>query len=397
MGSRKSRLAAHLTKPEPAPSSRGGKPLTEKAYTVHLSIMHFPYSPRGRGSLVNPPNRFESHSCESDLGAWEEIARTDPEFETPRLPTEFLRDDSQSIISANDSPDIGFRYSLNPYRGCEHGCAYCYARPYHEYLGYSAGIDFETRILIKERAPELLEAALARKSWRPEALACSGVTDCYQPIERKLEITRRCLEVLVSFRQPVGIITKNALVLRDLDLLAELASHGAAKVAISLTTLDRSLSSCLEPRASRPAARLEAIRQLSEAGIPVGISLAPVIPGLNDHEIPALMEAAAAHGARFASATVLRLPHAVKNVFSAWLDQFAAPRKDLILGRIREIRGGAWNDSRFGRRLTGEGPLAEQIAQLVAVSKRHHGLDGPRQPLSSAAFRRRQPGQLELF
>ncbi len=347
--------------------------------------------------MENPPNRFERLAVESDPGAWEEIAGSDPDFEPRRVRTEFLRDDSQSILSANASPDIGFAYSLNPYRGCEHGCAYCYARPYHEYLGYSSGIDFESRILVKERAAGLLEEALAKKSWRPTPLACSGVTDCYQPVERTLEITRRCLAVLVDFRQPVGIVTKNALVVRDLDLLAELASHGAAKVVLSLTTLDAKLASAMEPRASRPAARLAAMKALSEAGIPVGASIAPIIPGLNDHEIPALVAAAAAHGAGFASGTMLRLPYAVKDVFAAWLERFEPDRKELILGRIRQVRKGALNDTDYGSRMTGTGPLAEQIAQLLAVSKRRHGLDRPRVPLSTAAFRRRMPGQLELF
>lgn len=357
---------------------------------IHLSH-------RGRGTVESPPNRFERLSIESDDGAWEEIAKVDPDFEPRRLRTEFLRDDTKSLITANDSPDIGFTHSLNPYRGCEHGCAYCYARPYHEYLGYNAGIDFETRLLVKERAPELLEAELAKKSWVPTSLACSGVTDCYQPIERKLEITRRCLAVLADFRQPVGLITKNALVTRDLDHLRDLAQHGAVNVVLSLTTLDAHLASVLEPRASRPSARLEALKTLSDAGIPVGVSVAPIIPGLNDHEIPALMEAAAAHGATFASGTVLRLPHSVKDVFSAWLDRFEPGKKALILGRVTELRGGKLNDANFGSRMRGSGPLADQIARLLEVAKRRAGLDRPRDVLSTQAFRRRMPGQMELF
>ena len=357
---------------------------------IHLSH-------RGRGTVESPPNRFERLSIESDDGAWEEIAKVDPDFEPRRLRTEFLRDDTKSLITANDSPDIGFTHSLNPYRGCEHGCAYCYARPYHEYLGYNAGIDFETRLLVKERAPELLEAELAKKSWVPNSLACSGVTGCYQPIERKLEITRGCLAVLADFRQPVGLITKNALVTRDLDHLRDLAQYGAVNVVLSLTTLDAPLASVLEPRASRPAARLEAMKTLSDAGIPVGVSVAPIIPGLNDHEIPALMEAAAAHGATFASGTVLRLPHAVKDIFSAWLDRFERGKKALILGRVAELRGGKLNDANFGSRMRGTGPLADQIARLLEVAKRRAGLDRPREVLSIRAFRRRLPGQLELF
>jgi DNA repair photolyase len=359
--------------------------------------MPFHLSGRGRGTTETPPNRFERHAVEEDEGAWEEIARTDPDFEPRKVPTRFLRDDSQSIISSNSSPDIGFDYSLNPYRGCEHGCAYCYARPYHEYLGFNSGLDFETRIMVKENAPDLLERELARKSWKPATLACSGVTDCYQPVERELSITRGCLEILVRFRNPVGIVTKNALVTRDIDLLRELVSHDAAVVVISLTTLDSDLSGILEPRASRPSARLETIGALSDAGIPVGISLAPIIPGLNDHEIPAIMEAAADRGASFASGTVLRLPHAVKDVFSSWLDEHIPDRKDLVLGRVREMRGGKLNESRFGTRMTGSGPLADQIAGILEVAKRRHGLDSPGKALSTAAFRRCLPGQNELF
>ncbi len=359
--------------------------------------MPLPVSHRGRGTVENPPNRFEKLSIETDAGEWEEIARVDPDFEPKRPKTESLRDDSQSIISTNQSPDIGFTHSLNPYRGCEHGCAYCYARPYHEYLGFNAGLDFETRIMVKERAPELLEEHLSRKSWNPTPLACSGVTDCYQPLEGKLEITRRCLEVLASFRNPIGIVTKNALVARDVDLLGELAAHDAATVVLSITTLDSELSGILEPRASRPAARLRTLRELSEAGIPAGVSVAPIIPGLNEHEIPSILQAAADHGATFAFGTVLRLPYGVKDVFSSWLDRFLPEKKERILGRVRELRGGQLNRSEFGTRLSGTGPLADQIQQILAVSKRRAGLEGTRNSLSTAAFRRRLPGQMELF
>lgn len=356
-----------------------------------------PISPKGRGTVSAPGNRFESLHVESDPGAWEEIAATDPDFELSRPETVVLKDESQSIVTRNHSPDIGFDFSLNPYRGCEHGCAYCYARPYHEYLGFNCGIDFETRILAKPNAPSLLEERLSKKSWKPASLACSGVTDCYQPIERELKITRSCLEVLADFRNPVGIVTKNALVSRDVDLLGELADHGAAAVVLSITTLDPILAGTLEPRASRPKARLEAIRKLSEAGIPTGVSVAPIISGLNDHEIPAILEAAAAHGAQFATGIVLRLPFAVKDIFSGWLERFSPGKKETILNRVREMRGGNLNDARFGHRMRGKGPLAEQIEQMLAISKRRHGLDRPRKPLSTTAFRRRTRGQMELF
>lgn len=352
---------------------------------------------RGRGTVSTPPNRFEKLAIEIDDGALEEIAATDPDFTRERPRTEFFRDDSQSIISRNASPDLGFEASLNPYRGCEHGCAYCYARPYHEYLGFNAGLDFESKIMVKENAPGLLEWELASGRWKPTHLACSGVTDCYQPVERKLQITRRCLEILARFRNPVGIVTKNALVTRDIGPLAELAAFEAAVVSISVTTLDADLAARLEPRASRPEARLRAVRELNDAGVPAGISMAPIVPGLNDHEIPAVLEAAADHGARFASYTVLRLPLGVKEVFAGWLDRHFPGKKDGVLRRVREMRGGSLNDSRFGTRFSGEGPVAEEIRRLFHVAAKRARLDGPLPSLSTAHFRRRMPGQMELF
>ncbi len=353
---------------------------------------------RGRGTVEAPPNRFERLAYEVDDGAWEEIARVDPDFAASRPKTEVLRDDSQSIISKNNSPDLGFDASLNPYRGCEHGCSYCYARPYHEYLGFNAGLDFESKIMAKPNAPDLLEKELSARKWCPQNLACSGVTDCYQPIEREFKITRGCLEVLSRFRNPVGIVTKNALVTRDIDLLEELAGFNCSAVAISLTSLDADLAAKLEPRASRPAARLDAIRKLAQAGIPVGVSVAPIVPGLNDHELPALLEAAADHGACFASFTVLRLPYSVKDIFSAWLDRFFPDRKDLVLGRVREMRGGKLNESDFATRMRGEGIVAEQIQQLFSVSAARVKLDRGRVQLSTDHFRKLLPGgQGELF
>ena len=359
--------------------------------------MNTHYSGKGRGTTDTPGNRFEALTVEEDPAAWEEIKAVDEDFQDKRPLTEALRDDTQSIITHNNSPDIGFTKSLNPYRGCEHGCSYCYARPYHEYLGFNAGLDFETKIMVKPEAPNLLEAALAKPSWKPTTLACSGVTDCYQPLEKDSEITRECLKVLAHFRNPVGIITKNALVSRDIDILAELAGHQAAVVILSMTTLDTKLSSLMEPRASGPAARLNTIKKLKEAGIPVGISVAPIIPGLNDHEIPAIFEASKDHGADFASGTVLRLPYGVKDIFVSWLDQNQRARKELIINRIRELRGGNLNNSDFGERMRGSGPLAAEIQQLLNISKRRAGLNNKQPPLSTEAFIRRQPYQPELF
>ena len=352
---------------------------------------------RGRGTVSQPGNRFESHYIELDPGAREEISQTDPDFVKTKPETKCLLDDSQSIISKNTSPDIGFTYSLNPYRGCEHGCSYCYARPTHEYLGFNAGLDFETRLMVKKEASFLLEQELAKKSWKPATLACSGVTDCYQPVERSFQITRACLGVLRDFRNPVGIITKNALVTRDIDLLSEMAHHNAAAVSISLTSLDSDLAGRLEPRASRPESRLAAIRQLREAGIPTGVSLAPIIPGLNDHEIPALLEAAKESGAVSAGYTVLRLPYGVKEIFAEWLEQHFPDKKAAILGRVREMRGGRLNQSTFGARLSGTGRLADEIRQLFQVSLRRYQLKGESLRLDTSHFRRRSPGQPELF
>src|ERR1700720_986826 len=336
---------------------------------------------RGRGANINPANRFEALRYE--LEDW-----CEPDADTRSLPTQFFRDDSQSVISYNNSPDVGFDASLNPYRGCEHGCAYCYARPTHEYLGFSAGIDFETRILVKPNAAELLAAELARPSWKPQLLALSGVTDAYQPIERKLQITRSCLRVLAEFRNPVIVITKNHLVTRDADYLAELAGINASSVALSITTLDPKLARIMEPRASSPSQRLDAITPLHGAGIPVGVNVAPIIPGINEHEIPNITEAAAQAGAQFASYTIIRLPLTVAPVFVAWLEAHFPERKEKVLSRIRSMRNGKLNNPDFSSRMRGDGPMAEQIRQLFQVSCRRAGLNRDHQELSTAAFRR---------
>ncbi len=338
---------------------------------------------QGRGAAGNPPNRFERLRYEPDPEA-------EPD-DGPGPATVLLADVSRTAITFNDSPDIGFDASLNPYRGCEHGCAYCYARPTHEYLGFSPGLDFETRIVVKERAPELLRAELSSPRWKPQVIVMSGVTDCYQPVERRLRLTRRCLEVLAEFRNPVGIVTKNDLVTRDVDVLEELARQGAATVFLSITTLDVGLSRDLEPRASTPANRLAALRALSAAGIPCGVMTAPVIPGLNDHEIPAILAAAHDAGARRAGYVPLRLPHAVLPLFTDWLERHRPLRKDKVLSLVRSMRGGRMNDPSFGSRMRGEGAIAAQIESLFTVSCRRLGLEthGARTPsLSTAAFRR---------
>jgi DNA repair photolyase len=344
---------------------------------------------RGRGASTNPINRFEKITLEPSPDEGLE--------EGPAPQTRLFRDLSQSIIAYNESPDVGFAAGINVYRGCEHGCAYCFARPTHEYLGFSAGLDFETKILVKENAPELLRAELASPKWKPQVLGMSGVTDCYQPLERKLQLTRRCLEVLVDFRNPVCVITKNFLVTRDADLLAELARFNAVAVNISITTLDASLTPKLEPRAPLPEARLQAIRILREAGVRVGVLAAPMIPGLNDHELPQIIASAAKAGAQFANYTPLRLPYAVKDIFSDWLERHCPDRKAKVLNRIRAMRGGKLNDSNFGSRMHGEGIFAEQLSRLYDVACRKNGLPREHTELSVRHFRRPEGAQLSLL
>jgi DNA repair photolyase len=351
-------------------------------------------NPRGRGAAINPANRFLKTQTERDF---EQVEHDEDFLQAAAHPkTEYQRDFAQSIVSENDSPDLPFRYSVNPYRGCAHGCGYCYARPTHEYLGFSAGLDFESRIMVKEDAPELLRRELGSPKWKPQALALSGVTDPYQPVERRLQITRRCLAVLAECRNPVGIVTKNRLVTRDLDHLRELAKHNAVCVFISLTTLDPMLRTVLEPRTSPPAARLAAIRELSAAGIPVGVLVAPIIPAINDHEIPRLLQAAMEAGAKFASYVVLRLPLAVAPLFEEWLGRHFPDRKDKVLNQVRALRGGALNDAQFGSRMSGSGTAAERIRTLFAVACRHAGIPNDALELSTAAFRRPLGNQLAL-
>lgn len=342
-----------------------------------------------RGTAEYPPNRFESIRLEPDVD-W------NPDDEVlPR--TRFFKDHSRIVIARNDSPDIGFRASLNPYRGCEHGCIYCYARPTHEYLGFSAGLDFESKIMVKTDAPVLLRRELSSPKWQPQVIFMSGVTDCYQPVERKLKLTRGCLEVLAEFRNPVFIITKNRLVTRDLDLLSELAKRQAVAVWLSITTLDSELRKIMEPRTSPPVARLAALREMADAGIPVGVNVAPIIPGLTDHETPSILKAAAEAGATSAGYTVVRLPHAVAPLFETWLQTHFPDRKERVLHRLRAMRGGKLYDAQWGKRFSGEGVFADQIAQMFEVARRKAGIRNENLELSTASFRRAGGAQLSLF
>lgn len=352
---------------------------------------------KGRGSQIDPPNRFGGPVYEPDF----EHVEHDAEYleSLGDRPTEYIPDRSRSIVSTNESPDVGFRYSLNPYRGCQHGCAYCFARPSHEYLGFNAGLDFESKILVKEEAPELFRAFLSRDRWVPKPIALAPNTDAYQPGERQFRLTRRCLEVAAEFQQPMALITKNALVLRDLDIIGPLASEGLVQVNISLTTLDAELARTMEPRTSTPEARLRAIRKLSGAGIPVRVLVAPVIPGLNSVEIPAILEAASNAGASGAAFTMLRLPLTVAPVFVEWLDRCYPGHREKVEGQIRAMRGGKLNSPEFGARMVGSGEMAEQIAAMFRLFARKYQLDGGLPPLDCSRFRRPRPesGQLWLF
>lgn len=342
--------------------------------------------PRGRGALSNPTPRFERLHLESDPD--------EPPDESPRRATEYYRDVSETLINYNDSPDIGFEASINPYRGCEHGCIYCYARPTHEYLGFSAGLDFESRILVKDRAPQLLRKELSSPRWKPQVIALSGVTDPYQPVERRLQLTRQCLEVLVEFRNPVGIVTKNHLVTRDLDLLAQLAQWQASMVYVSVTTLDAELAARMEPRTSQPQHRLDAIARLATAGVPVGVMVAPVIPGLTDHEMPNILKAAAEAGAKQAGYVLLRLPYGLSNLVPEWLRAHYPQRADKVLNQLRSMREGRLNGSEFGSRFEGTGLLAEQIAQMFRIACQRNGIN--QEPVSLSATSFRPPGGIQL-
>ncbi len=361
-----------------------------------MSDQHNPQRVVGRLAQGQHPNRFETVRCEAD---WEQLAEDDPLLGERRVATEFLPDATRTVLNENRSPDIPFRYSINPYRGCEHGCAYCYARPTHELLGLDAALDFEAKVLVKHDAPALLRAELNQPSWQAEPITISGVTDCYQPAERQFQLTRQLLEVMLEARQPVGIITKNALVLRDLDLLAPLAARRLVHVNISLTTLDAELARTMEPRTSTPAARLRALRELSAAGVPCRVMVAPVVPGLTDEEMPALLAAAREAGASAAGYTLLRLPLAVRPIFEDWLMRKLPHKRDRILARIRDTRGGAMNDAQFGRRLRGEGEYAEHIVRTYQVFTQKLGLDGDLPPYGRTQFRppRQAGGQLKLF
>ena len=348
---------------------------------------------RGRGALSNASGRFEADSRVAFDDGW------DASEDLPPLRTRVHEDAARTIITRNDSPDISFDRSINPYRGCEHGCIYCYARPSHCYLGHSAGLDFETELYAKPNAAVLLEKELAAPGYSPATMALGTNTDPYQPIERERRITRSILEILERTGHPVGIVTKSALVVRDIDILQRMAARGLAKVALSVTTLDRHLARRMEPRAATPSRRLDAIRQLSDAGIPTAVMVAPIIPSLNDHEIEAVLSAAKAAGAQQAGYVMLRLPLELKELFREWLATEVPDRAQRVLGLLQSMHGGRDYTATFGLRGRGQGACADQVAQRFRLAAKRLGLNAQRLPLRTDLFVPPvKPGaQLRLF
>lgn len=345
---------------------------------------------KGKGAQINVPNKFLNHSIstESPDGIDEELL-----LEKPK--TEIFKETPKKIISTNNSPDIGLSASINPYQGCEHGCVYCYARNSHQYWGFRAGLDFETKIIVKPEAPQLLEKEFLKPSWKPRTIMLSGNTDCYQPLEKKFEITRKLLQVFNKYQNPVGIITKNALVTRDIDILKELAQSNLVHVIFSITSLDEKLRQKLEPRTASAVKKLNAMEELAWNGIPVGVMNAPIIPGLNHHEIPAILKSSSEAGARFASYTVVRLNGQIGKIFHDWLIKSYPDRSDKVWHQIQELHGGNVNDSDFGRRIKGDGKFADIIKKLFEVSKRKYFKDVFMPPLETSHFRR--GGSYSLF
>ena len=342
---------------------------------------------RGRGALSNESSRFDGERRIRTTDGWDGTP-TDAtgEDELPPLRTTLTRDATRTILARNSSPDVPFDRSINPYRGCEHGCIYCFARPTHAYLGLSPGLDFETRLLFKPDAAKLLTEELVSPKYRPDVVAMGTNTDPYQPVERELKITRQVLRVLSDFNNPVGIVTKNALVARDADILGDMAKRNLAEVFLSITTLDRALARDMEPRASTPQRRLDAVRALADAGVPVGVMTAPMIPGLNDHEMEAILEAARDAGATRAGFIVLRLPLEIKELFQEWLRQHRPDRAERVLSLIRQLRGGALNSAQFGQRMRGEGPIAQLLSARFAAATKRLGLNQQRYRLDTTRF-----------
>ncbi len=344
---------------------------------------------KGRGAQIRTENKF----LKNQVGSHHIEGLDEPLLESPQ--TQILHENPRKIVNKIESPDLGMMYSANPYQGCEHGCIYCYARNTHEYYGFSAGLDFESKIIIKQNAPRLLEEHLLGKNWNAVPIMLSGNTDCYQPQEKKLEITRQMLKVMARYRHPVSIISKNSLVLRDLDILTDLASDHLVHVYISITTLNEDLRRVMEPRTASAVKRLQTVEGLAKAGIPVGIMNAPIIPGLNHHEIPEVLRAAANHGALTAGMTIVRLNGSIGQIFEDWLRKNFPDRSDKVINQIKSMHDGKLNDSQFGRRMTGEGHFADSIHQLFRSSRKKYYQDRAMPPLNLTCFRK--GGNLSLF
>ena len=353
-----------------------------------------PLARKGRGALTNPAGRFESKASQREDDGWENLAEI-PE----RIETTLQVDTARTVISRNDSPDISFELSINPYRGCEHGCVYCFARPSHGYLGLSSGLDFETKLFYKADAAQRLKAELAQASYQPKPIALGINTDAYQPVERRLRITRSLLEILCETNHPVSIVTKSALVARDLDLLAEMAKRNLAQVYFSITTFDTRISRKLEPRAAAPEARLKALAELSEAGVPTGVLVAPVIPALTDPELETILKRAREAGAESAGYVMLRLPYEIKDLFAEWLQAHAPDRAAHVMNLLKQMHGGKAYDARFGHRMRGSGPVADLIAQRFKLACKRLGLNLKRRELDCSRFKppRNENGQMSLF
>lgn len=359
----------------------------ERKQIIHTKILSQRF--KGRGTNLNPVSRFDKI---------EYVAEPDDNLEEEKRPeTQYFEDTSKSIISFNESPDLYCSASLNIYKGCEHGCAYCYARPTHEYLSLSAGLDFETKIFVKHDAPKLLYKTLASKKWKPQVIMLSGNSDCYQPIEKELKLTRSCLEVLHEYHNPINIVTKNKLVTRDIDILKEMAENKTASVFLSVTTLDNRLASVMEPHTTKPHLKFAALKELSAVGIPTGVLIAPVIPGLTDPEIPEILKQAADAGVKHAGIIMLRLPHGLKDLFIKWLDEYFPERKQKIINRLTELFDGKLYDSTFHVRGRGKGAYADEVRDIFKISCRKFGINKEHLNLSTAHFRNADKKQLDLF
>ena len=350
---------------------------------------------KGRGAQLNTHNRFFELQYEM-RDDFLEYCRKEGE-EADKNKTLYLDVFPKTIVNKIKSPDIGMMYSMNPYQGCEHGCIYCYARNSHEYWGYSPGLDFERRILIKKEAPGLLEKLLKKKSWKAYPIVLSGNTDCYQPAEKKFGITRQCLEVFLKYKHPVGVITKNALIKRDLDILTELAKDGLVGVNVSITSLSETTRRILEPRTASAQKRLNTVKVLSENGIPVNVMIAPIIPSINSHEILPVAKAASEHGALSIAHTIVRLNGAIGSIFSDWIKKALPDRADKVLHQIESCHGGKLNDSRFGTRMRGEGKIAEQINNLMRLARKKYFADKAMPKLNLSLHEQSKNGQFKLF